>query len=1099
MNITRKIVPGLFGICAMLLLAAPALGAEVAAPAWKLSVQSVPTNFPPDSSGEPEYLIVAANVGAAQASGAITIEDTLPTGLKPAGTFIQSTDTGTAGMDCDIVGQAVTCTAEGVVRPGYQLQVGIDVEVEPTAPPSLLNEVSISGGGAGIATAQTTTAIDPAPAPFDFLEGANGFQSPAILGDGSAATQAGSHPYQLNTDLGFPVERPEDLLTVVGGGLRDSTADLPRGLIVNPAASSVLCTERELTSVLDPGCPMASQIGVIRVITSAGAVASMPSPLYNMVPPPGVAASFGFNATGYGIFPHIIGTVRSDGDFGLSGGTNDVLSFGRNPVLGVNIELWGDPGDSSHDDVRGDCGLGTAPVEKCPLEPEDDTDTALVTLPSECSGEQSTFVAHADSWLDPGLFHHATYESADLDGSPAMVNGCNQLEFEPTIEAKPTTNVADSPAGLDFNLHQPQNVKPENHSSAALKDASVTLPEGMTVNPSSAQGQGACSSAEIGLTTPVGASPIRFSKQPDSCPLAAKIGTVTATTPLLGQIDPVTHKVVRDPEGNVVPRPIEGSVYLTKPFDNPFGSLLAIYLSIDDERSGTVAKFAGRVIPDPQTGRLTTVVEDNPQLPIEDIGLHLYGGARGPLVTPPNCGTHTTTSNLTPWSSPEGLDAQPTDSFQTTGAPSGGCPSSAGEAAHAPAFSAGAVAPQAGAFSPFVLKLSREDGSQRLSGIETTLPPGLTARFVGVAECSEAQIAAAMARSHPNEGALERDNPSCPASSQVGTVVVGAGAGPLPLYTEGNAYLAGPYKGAPFSLVIVTPAVAGPFDLGAVVVRTALYVDPTRAQGRAVSDPFPTILEGIPLDIRSVAVKMDRPQFTLNPTSCDPMAVVGTAISTFGRSAVLNDRFQVGGCAALPFKPKLSIRLKGGTKRRGHPALRAVLTAKPGEANIARASVALPRSVFLDQAHIRTVCTRVQFAANACPPGSVYGHARATTPLLETPLEGPVYLRSSDNPLPDLVADLDGRLNVVLAGRIDSIRGGIRNTFDLVPDAPVSKFVLEMQGGKKGLLENSVDLCKGKHRVTILFDGQNGKAYDTRPPVKPDCRGKGGKPGRGGG
>jgi hypothetical protein len=327
-------------------------------------------------------------------------------------------------------------------------------------------------------------------------------------------------------------------------------------------------------------------------------------------------------------------------------------------------------------------------------------------------------------------------------------------------------------------------------------------------------------------------------------------------------------------------------------------------------------------------------------------------------------------------------------------------------------------------------------------------------------------------------------------------VDVGAGAGPTPYYTQGRAYLAGPYKGAPLSLAIVTPATAGPYDLGTVMVRTALYVDPETTRIHAVSDPIPQILQGIPLDVRSIALKMSRPSFTLNPTSCDPMAVTGSATSPFGSSASLSNPFQVGGCSSLAFKPKLSLKLSGGTKRSQNPALKAVLRMPAGGANIAKASVALPHSEFLDQAHIKTICTRVQFAAAQCPPGSVYGKATAISPLLGQPLSGPVYLRSSSNPLPDLVADLNGQIHVVLVGRIDSIKGGIRNSFEAVPDAPVSKFVLEMQGGKKGLLENSTNLCKSVNKATVLFVGLNGKTAVSKPALQVKCP-KGKKKGKG--
>jgi hypothetical protein len=535
----------------------------------------------------------------------------------------------------------------------------------------------------------------------------------------------------------------------------------------------------------------------------------------------------------------------------------------------------------------------------------------------------------------------------------------------------------------------------------------------------------------------------------------------------------------------VLDHPLPGSVYVATPHDNPFDSLLAIYIAVDDPISGVIVKLAGHVEADPQTGRLTTTFDDNPQLPFEDFKLKFFDGATAPLRTPAVCGTYATTSSLTPWSAPQsGPPDTPSDTYAIDQGPNGsGCATSEGAQANSPAFDAGTVTPVAGAYSPFVVNLHRDDGSQQFSSVTLTPPPGLVGKLTGIPYCPDAALAVAATKA----GKAEQANPSCPAASQVGSVVAGAGAGPAPYHAQGHAYLTGPYKGAPLSLAIVTPAVAGPFDLGTVVVRTALYVDPESAQITAKSDPIPRILQGIPLDVRSIQIKMDRPDFTLNPTNCDPMIVSGTALSVLGHPAALAERFQVGQCAGLEFRPRLSFRLRGKTRRGGHPALRAVLTMPPGGANITGTSVALPHSEFLEQSHIRTICTRVQFAANACPAGAIYGRARAITPLLDQPLEGPVYLRSSSNPLPDLVADLNGQIHVVLKGRIDSVHGGIRTTFGSVPDAPVTRFVLSMRGGKKGLLVNSRDICKRVNRATVKFDAQNGKIADFRPALRAQC------------
>jgi hypothetical protein len=501
-------------------------------------------------------------------------------------------------------------------------------------------------------------------------------------------------------------------------------------------------------------------------------------------------------------------------------------------------------------------------------------------------------------------------------------------------------------------------------------------------------------------------------------------------------------------------------------------------------------------------GQLTTTVEESPQVPFEDFKLDFFGGARAPLRTPSTCDSnpsttaadpYETTSSLTPWSAPEsGPPATPSDPYKIEAGPNGHpCANTEAAKPNAPAFEAGTEKPLASAFSPFTLHLHREDGSQNFSALNVNLPPGLIGKLAGVGECTDAQLAAAASKT----GAAEQASPSCPASSRIGTVNVGAGAGPSPFNAGGVAYLAGPYKGAPLSVAIITPALAGPFDLGTVVVRNALHIDPETAQVSVVSDPIPTSLQGIQLDIRSIDVNLDRPQFTLNPTNCERFAVSGEEISSQGNAASLTSPFQVGECSKLGFKPKLSLRLSGKTKRTGHPALRARLSypQKGAYANIARAQVTLPHSEFLDQAHIGTVCTRVQFAANACPAASIYGHARAVTPLLDQPLEGNVYLRSSSNKLPDLVAALGGQINVDLDGRIDTGKGGgIRNTFSVVPDAPVSKFVLSMQGGKRGLLVNSENLC-GPHAKTHAlahFVAQNGKVSDTTPLIANSCKTK---------
>lgn len=1082
----------------------PASAAAAPTPAWALTLTPMPGAFAPDSTGE--YLVSATNVGAAQTTAEVAeFEVTLPAGITPlAVSATLNSDPGTSTQpDCEVSGQALHCETTETVHPGYALQALFSVEVPLAADGEEIEAVaSVSGGGANSLQFATHNPVQSEPLPFGFLPGASAHLSEE---DGSPTALAGAHPYQATMHFGFPTESIGGTLTG-SGHPRDIAIELPRGLIGNPAASPVLCTEAELISEQTPGCPDASQVGIVDVTTLVGEGAGggggtvLSTYLYNMVPPPGAPAELAMNVAKVGIFVHVLGAVRSDSDYGIEAYTRDLLAITLHPVFGAQTQLWGDPSADAHDWIRGKCPIGPplyGPTCEVPAQ-----ETAFLTTPGDCPGEAPLYAAFADSWEEPSEEQGTVFEGTDLAGNPVPSEDCGALEFEPTFTSRPTTNLTDTPSGLDFRLHMPQSTDLGSRASAALRDAVVTFPAGMSVNPSQASGLEACSLEQIGFEEEEGET--FFSRAPQSCPDASKLGTLEASSPLLVQRN-AAHEVELDPEsGEPIPEPVKGAIYLARPFANPFGKLIATYLAIEDEKTGIVAKLAGEGELDPKTGQITVRFEENPELPIEDIRVRLFGGARGALLTPPTCGGHTTTAQFTPWSAPEGLPAGPSDSFALANAPDGGpCPTSEGAMPHAPALEAGTLTPAAGKHSPLVFKLSRGDGSQRMARIEATLPLGLSAKLAGVGQCSEAEIAKAKAREVPNQGAAELADPSCPASSLVGTINVAAGGGPTPYRTSGRAYLAGPYKGAPLSAVAIAPAVAGPFDLGTVVVRSAIFLDPVTAQGRIVSDPLPQILQGVPVDVRSVSVDVDRPNFVLNPTSCAEKSFGGTVTSALGQIAPLFERFQVGGCSALPFKPKMSARLFGPIHRGGHPRLRAVLTAKPGEANIAALSFTLPRSEFIDQAHFRTICTRVQFAAKSCPAGSVYGHVTATSPLVDYPLTGPVYLRSSVHKLPDAVASLHGPphqpIAVEGAARVDSVKGRLRARVESFPDAPISKVVIVMQGGKKGLFQNSTNICKGTHRMAIAFVGQNGKTHKITPPLKAQCGKKGkGKGKRGG-
>ena len=1029
------------------------------------------------------YQITVKNSGDATTSGTTNLNLGLPAGIE----FDEGTGT---GWTCFL--SAKTCSNSSAVGAGGNfpvLTVGVFLQPPQLATTPTATFTAFGGGAAAAGVGQNALNLGP-QLEFGLVPGT--FVAKAENEAGADYTQAGGHPFRANTAFEFVKKqvRPElGFSTLPYENVRDAVINLPPGFTANPGAMVGGCRVAE---VADSSCPERFAIG--RAYADLGSTTQnldQEAVVYKVEAEEGYPAEFAFRVVSLSPVTVVLRPKIRPGDFTIAAFSptppqNPALfavkyftfcSYGAKVIPPAGVNASKSPG----------CKLASEPSALA---------KPFLTNPPRCNGSADVTSINVASYQNTGAFDSEGFpDLGDSDwktfstASP-LLTGCNSLVFKPSFEGRPSTSVGDSPAGLDFDLRIPQEglVDPNGLATPHLNDTVVTLPEGMTVNPSAATGLEACSTEQMGLLETDHAPPfeIRFDGKPVACPDGSKIGTVTITSPLIEQT-------------------LQGGVYLAEQFDNPFDSLLAMYIVVRDEEIGFSAKLAGKVTPDPVTGQLTAVFRENPQLPFDHLELNTFEGPRASLRTPAICGTKSTVAEFTPWSAPQtGPPVQLTDSFETTSAPGGGrCATSASELPNAPRLTAGTITPKAGAYSPFVLRLARDDGSQELKGLETTLPPGLLGRLAGIPYCPQSGIDRANGRSKPGEGALERDDPSCPAASQVGTVTVGAGAGPSPYHTGGKAYLAGPYKGAPVSLVVITPAVAGPFDLGTVVVRNALNVNPVTAQVSVKSDPFPTILEGIPLDLRSVEVKIDRDLKMLNPTSCNEMAITGIA-EGLSSNAPLSQRFQVGECAALGFKPHLRLSLKGGTRRGAHPALTAVLKPRPGDANIASAAVALPHSEFLDQGHIRTVCTRVQFAAHACPAGSVYGEAEATTPLLDYPVRGPVYLRSSSNKLPDLVVALRGPdsqpIEVALAGRVDSIRGGIRNSFEVVPDAPVSKFVLRMRGGKKGLLINSTNICRGVHKATVRMVAQNGKRHDSNVPLRAQCgkkKGKKGKKGKG--
>jgi hypothetical protein len=919
--------------------------------------------------------------------------------------------------------------------------------------------------------------------------GLSDFEVEILKKDGTPATQAGSHPFTMRTYVAF--NRIEDGVEPhVDGKIRDIVFEQVAGLTGDTDAVQ-RCTSAEF---LFDECPVETVVGLQSASIANVKEDEPPAPVFNLTPPPGVALRLGWKARDIPIAVDL-GIKQSPHYNALASvrGINQTLS-----VFSTVVELWGEPGDPAHDVVRGHgcTGVGgnAKVIEHKRFERDESAEgcdsnsehVPFLTLPRSCQGPAVTRF-EARSWQEPDKWITGSHTG------PAF-EGCGQLEFLPEIASRASTDSAGTSSGLEFELDFEDEVdhlgegliKPGAVAQSDMKKITVTLPPGVTANPSLAEGLGVCTPADLAnetLAAEAGAG----------CPNASKVGTVSVESPLVAE-------------------PIAGSVFLAQQDDpttlakgaeNPFDSLLALYVVIKDKQLGILVKQAGKIEPDPRTGQLVTTFgepgQEIAQVSFTRLKFRFREGQRAPLITPSTCGTHETKAEIVPWARPSEVITK-TASFQITRGVGGGpCPSG-GVPPFNPGFEAGSLNNKAGAHSTFLMRLTRQDGQQDMTKFSATLPPGVTGKLAGVSECSNAQIANAKGKT----GRAELSSPSCPGSSLIGHTLAGAGVGSALTFVPGSLYLAGPHKGAPLSVVAITPAVAGPFDVGTVVVRVALRVNPRTAEVEVdgdASDPIPHILKGIPLSLRDLRVSSDRPQFTLNPTSC---AELGTGATLYGSfldlfspdddvPIALRSRYQAADCAALPYRPRLDLRLKGGTKRGQFPAFRAVFRPRPDNANSRRLAFKFPRSAFLEQGHMRTICTRVQFAADACPKGSVYGNAVAFTPLLSEPLRGPVYLRSSDHELPDLVFDLHGRVDFEGVARVDSVRGAIRVIVEGIPDAPIEKVVVRMQGGQKGLIVNSRDICKGENRARIRLFAHNGRREEIAPRLRARCGRKGGK------
>lgn len=1027
--------------------------------AWTVRGVPEPTYFSPNDAARCEkhvgecdrYQLLPMNVSNVASSETITVTDKLPPGISttrtPEGQGVWNCTNGAGNTE-------VTCTTEEPVAEG---QAAYPITVFVTAPSvsalsPLKNEVSITGGGteAVVSTNEETLISSRAPS-FGISE--LGFE--VDTADGRESLQVGAHPWEVTTSIEVPlVELPVPAGETTFGPVeswKNVLIELPVGLIGDPQATAK-CTQTELETAIGRGCPTGSSVGSVEVGAEFTADefslshSGLTSALYNMVPEGGYPAEFGFVVDGAAVSLYA-SVVHTSSGYRLRVASPGLPGGGIGAFGGV-FTFYGEP----------------AVVEG------ESSEAAFLTNPTRCTTEPQMVTATVESWENPG--HPVSKEETAYQ----QLTGCNLLQFGPSLALAPSagpegTTQADEPSGYSVDLKVPQTSSFSELATPELENATVTLPEGVSVSPSAADGLVGCpaegpegiiisgvESEEVG--------PDGLSRQAKGrCPGASMLGKVEIFTPLLPTRCGGEGQAVCKPGES--PAPLQGHVYLAQPkcggsgqpacteASATNGELFGLY--IEAEGSGVIVKLPGTVSANPVTGRLQTTFQENPQLPFSELKLQLKGGPRAPLANPQTCGSFTTTSDLSSWG---GQRVPVSSTFGVDWDGNGGaCPASL---PFAPAFTAGTITPTAGGFSPFTVTLSRHDREQDLSGITLNTPPGLLGMLSEVQQCPEPQASGG----------------TCGEASLIGHTEVAVGAGSHPFWVGGDVYLTGPYKGAPFGLSIVTHAQAGPFNLGNVIVRAAIHVNPHSGALSVVSDPLPQIVDGVPLRIQTVNVTVDRPGFIFNPTNCSQQQVTGTITAAQGASANVASPFAVGGCKSLPFKPKFSVLTSAKTSRIDGASLHVVLSSPSGQANIAAVHVKLPGKLPSRLTTLRKACTEATFNANpsSCPPGSDVGTATAQTPVLNVPLTGPAYLVShGGEAFPDLVVVLQGEgVTIELTGATRISHGITSNTFSALPDAPISHFELVLPKGPDSLLTATGSLCKKALTMPTTITAQNG-------------------------
>ena len=990
-------------------------------------------------TGYPAPNISAANRPKAGVGGG-TLSITLPTGVEPVSIGVTPPiDTG-SGWTCVTTTNPITCTRADapVATTGYP-PIKLNVRQYSTAPETLTTTAAVSGGGSATATGEDTFT----PAPTRRL-GVSTFTTKVIDQGGADYTQAGGHPYSANATFKINSNTNANGVEDPAQDFKTVYTDLPPGFIGNPAAVTATCTSAQL---VDRDCPVNSQVGVAQI----GIFRTSPTQVgvYNMKTQPGHAADFAFNAQNVGII-HVTASVRSDGDYGVTLKAADATQNVQ--LSSVSLTFWGVPSDASHDGERYLCDPGglfsTCVGGHASTAPRN----AFLTNPTVCDDNPPTTTLRINSWQEPDRVVTASAESP-------LVTGCDQLVFDPTISVTPKTTQADAPSGYDVHVGVPQSLDPDVLGTPPLKDAEVTLPKGVSLNPGVADGLDGCSDGQFGID----------SIEPATCPASSKIGSVHIATPVLPENDDADYIT------GGVNYQLSGSIYLRKPDAGATRTdLYSILVDIEDAQTGITVKLRGNVVPDAETGQLTARFVDNPQLPFTDFLLEFKGGDRASLANPMECGAAKTVSTLSSWGGPTGT---PTSTFNVDWDGAGGaCPDTL---PFGPTFSAGTVNPLAGAFSPFTMTINRGDRQQIMSGIDVDMPSGLLGMIGSVPLCADDQAAAG----------------TCGEESRIGSTTVSSGAGNKPFSLPGKVFVAGPYKGQPFSLSIVVRAIAGPFDLGTVVVRAPIMVDAANAKLRVPSDALPTILEGVPLRLKMINILLDRPQFMFNPTNCNPQQVGANLSSLQGAVASVSSPYQASGCENLPFNPSFKAKSDGRLKFKNGAALKVDITQQPGEAAIKSVAVTLPKQ--LPSRLIPTInnaCVQAVFEENPanCPEDSYIGTSTAKTPVFPEPLTGPVYVIARAKEVPQIVVVLHGQgiakgIDLKLYGDIiiDSGGGRSKSTFHMVPDVPISSFSMDLPAGPHSILDApSYDVCQGPLKMGVSIVAQNGKRQDTNDTVK---------------